>query len=155
MAEILLLVALFVVCLYYEKKKNERKEHDEWLYYCRICLLNIVSQFRDDCHKKLTEQLKEYTRIVSWRQYRDDNKVYFFSSRYQNYLEELENNYLRNVESIARERLQRFHFSSLPEYLLEEYYDQIKASCREYRDTGYAMSQHLRDLSSPVECTDK
>lgn len=155
MAEVFLMAALFAVCLYYEKKKKDRKADDEWLFYCRRCLQGITNNCRDDCHKILLNQIKKYTHIICHEQYHNDLIMYSFYSQYQNHLNDIKNNYLQNVERMAKERLRSFHFVSLPDYLLEEYYEQIKRLHNEYWDTGYALSQHLRELSSPSEYSDK
>ena len=155
MMDLFLLAALFAVCLYYEKKKNDRKADDEWLYCCRKCLLNLTKNFRDDCTEILLKQLDKYTNIICSEQYYNDLVRYSFYSQYDNYLDALKNNYLENVENMAKERLRGFHFVSLPDYLQEEYYEQVKRVHREYLYIGYALNQHLQDLSSSSKYVDK
>jgi hypothetical protein len=135
MAEIFLFVALFVVCLYYEKKKNERKEYDEWLYCCRKSLLNIENQFRDECQKLSEEHLKKYTSILYRGQYRNHDAISDFSRKFRKELEELKENYLQNE-----------YVKKLPEYLQEEYCEQIKKTYWEHYSQDSSLYWNLRNL---------
>lgn len=148
MMELFLLAALFTVCIYYEKKNNDRRSDDEWLYCCRNCLINIADQFRDDCHEILLIHLKKYTTIVHYKEYKIKDKMSDFSFSYRYKLDKLEDDYIKNIETKAKERLKYFHCSSLPEHLLEEYYKRIKSVSSKYRDINYNLFCNLQELES-------
>ena len=128
MADILLLAALFVVCLYYEKKNKDRRSDDEWLYCCRKKLINIENQFRNDCQKLSEDHLKKYTSIVYLDQYRNHDTISDFSTKYCKKLERLMEDYLQNE-----------YVKNLPEYLQEEYRDQIERTYREHRNQDFSL----------------
>ena len=135
MMELFLLAALFTVCLYYEKKNNDRRSDDEWLYCCRRTLTNIENKFRDECHKLSEKHLEKYTDILYWGRYRNHDAISDYSRMFCENLKELKENYLQNE-----------YVKKLPEYLQEEYFEQIEKTYWEHWSQDSSLYWNLRNL---------
>lgn len=142
----LLLFALFLLCFYYERKEKKRKEHEDWIYDCRQCLVRITHIFRRDCQSLAENAFVQYSAIMHNRSYKHttDHMMYYFLSEYKKSLEALEADYIENVTAKAKEIMRYYKFDSLPDFLVEEY-------TKEISDIGYAFCDFSHLMQKQIE----
>lgn len=141
----ILLFALFMLCFHYERKEKQKKEHDNWIYDCRQCLLRTVSNFCRDCQAIAEEAFTKYTNMILNNNYRrmPDYMAYSFLSNYQESLDNLKENYLENVTNKVKESMRYYTFTSIPDYLIEEYSKLISDIYYSFRDFGFLMRKQI------------
>lgn len=145
---LMLLAALFAVCLFCWHKEKERKEHESWIHDCRKCLAHISHRFLVDCQNLAEKAFTIYThRIQNNRHlYGPDSMKYFFLSDYQKSIDKLKEDYVANVTEKAKDCMPHYHFTSIPDNLLEEYISQIDRIHRTFADFHYLMWKQIQEL---------
>ena len=142
----MLLFALFLLGFYYERKKKQRKEHEEWLYFCQKRLHKIALQFRDDCMAATKEVMTQYTAFLTWKTYRFGSAT--FLSDYSKTIERLAEEYTVNYAekySKGDNRL-RCEVEDLPNYILDEYRAEVSEIAKTFRDFEHLMWENIHEL---------
>lgn len=126
MKDLMILAAIFALlalCFYYEHKEEKRKQHENWIYDCRQCLVRITNSFRRDCQAVAEDAFMKYTNILLHKSYRHmpDYITCSFLSDYQKALDNLKEDYLENVTEKVKEARLCYTFTSIPNFLIEEY----------------------------------
>lgn len=143
----LLLFALVLLCFYYERKEKKRKEHENWIYDCRQCLVRITNSFRRDCQAIAEEAFARYTNIILHDSYRHTNDYmsYLFLSDYRNTIDAIKEDYIENVTAKVKEAQQCYTFTSIPDFLFDEYCTLILYTYNTFRDFEHLMWKHIND----------
>ena len=141
------LFALFLLGLYYERKNKKRDEHEEWLYSCRQCLLRITRSFRRDCQALAEEAFAKYSNTLLQKRYcyTPDYMTYSFLSDYRKSIDALKEDYTDNVIKKFNEAMGCTTITSIPNYLIEEYYKQLSDIYYSFCDLGYLMRKQIAE----------
>lgn len=128
-------------------KKQDKKDHEGWIYNCRQCLVRITHIFRSDCQSIAEKAFVQYTTIIQNGNYKHmpDYMTYSFLSEYQKSLKALEVDYIENVTAKAKEMLRSYKFDSLPNYLVEEYTKEISDIRYAFSDFGHLMQRQISE----------
>lgn len=140
------LLALFLLCFYYDRKEKKRKEHEDWIYDCRQCLFRIANSFRRDCHAIAEDAFAKYTNILQHKSYRHmpDYMTNSFLSDYLESLDSLKEDYLGNVPDKVKETMRYYTFTSIPDFLIEEYSKLISDIYNTFWDFGHLMWMQIQ-----------
>ena len=150
MADFIACIALFALValgFYYERKEKKREEHEEWLYSCRQCLLGITHSFRRDCQAHAEEAFAKYSNTLLQKRYyyAPDYMTYSFLSDYRKSIDALKEDYTDNVIKKFNEAKGRTTITSIPNYLIEEYYKQLSDIYYSFCDFGYLMRKQISE----------
>lgn len=150
MKDFMILVAIFAIFalgFYYERKEKKRKEHEDWIYDCRQCLVRLTLIFRKDCQSLAEKAFVQYSAIMHNRSYKHtpDYMMYCFLSEYKKSLKSLEADYIENVTAKAKEMLRHYTFDSLPNFLVEEYTKEISDIRNAYSAFSYLMRKQIEE----------
>ena len=144
----LLLFVPFLLCFYYERKEKKQKEHEDWIYDCRQCLLRIARSFRWDCQSLAEEAFTKYTNTIQNKCYRymPGYMTCSFLSDYKKAIETLKEDYIENMTAKAKEIMRYYTFTSIPNFLVEEYTKEISDIYNTFRDFEYLMWKQINEL---------
>ena len=143
----LLLFALFILCFYYERKEKKRKELESWIYDCRQCLIRITNSFCRDCQAIAEESFARYTNIILHKsyQYMPAYMTNSFLSDYRKALDTLKSDYIENVTAKVKKAMPHYTFTSIPDYLIEEYKNLISNIYDTFWDFEHLMWKHIEE----------
>lgn len=152
MAKFMLPIAIFsifMLCFYYERKEKNRKEHEDWIYNCRQCLVRITHSFRQDCQTVTEKTFATYTSIMLHNSYRDmpDYMIFSFLSDYRRSIDELKEDYIENISVKANEAMEHYAFTDIPNYLVEEYNKQVLDIYNSFYDFSYLMQAQIAEAN--------
>lgn len=141
------LFALFALGFYYERKEKKRKEHENWIYDCRQCLLGITRNFRGDCQAISEEAFAKYSNTLLRKRYcyTPDYMTYSFLSDYRKSIDTLKEDYTDNVIKKLNEAMGRTTITSIPNYLIEEYCKQLSDIYYSFCDFAYLMRKQIAE----------
>lgn len=145
----LLLFALLMLCLYYERKEEKWKEHERWLYDSERTLRNISDRFERECFKETENAFEKYTwnvRVYEWHCTLEENTSLVLS-KHQHTIDNLEKHYIENLAEKYSNGYTYRKIDGLPDYLKEEYYQRIKDIASRYRHINFTMMMRIRTLS--------
>lgn len=148
----MLLFSLFLLCFYYERKEKKRDEHEQHLYFCQKRLHKMALRFRDDCMAATKQVVAQYTIILTWKSYRHGPTytVYTFLSDYQKTIDKLESEYLENyaIKYSEGDNGLRCEAEDLPNYILDEYREELSEIAKTFRDFEYLMWDQIHELKN-------
>lgn len=142
------LLAIFLLCFYYDRKEKRRKEREEWLYFCQKRLHNVALQFRDDCMAATEEAVAQYTDFLTWKTYRYGSAT--FLSDYSKTIGRLAEEYIVNYSqkySKGDNRL-RCEAEDLPNYIVDEYREEVSEIAKTFRDFEHLMWNQINELKN-------
>lgn len=144
------LFALFMLCFYYERKEKKRKEYEGWVYDCRQCLVGIANSFRRDCQALADEAFAKYTKTLLRKSYRNapGYMVCSFLSDYLGAVDNLKEIYLENVTGKVKEAMPYYTFTSIPDFLIDEYSKLISDTYDAFRDFEHLMWKHISEAKA-------
>ena len=142
----LLIFALIMLGLYYERKEKRRKEHEEWLYFCQKRLHKIAIQFRQDCMEATEQVIAQYTTVLTWKSYRYGPNSFIWE--YRDSITRLEEEYKVNyAEKYSNgDNKLRCEVEDLPNYILDEYRAEVSEIANTFRQLGYCISNQISEL---------
>lgn len=148
----LLLFALFMLGLYYERKDKKRKEYEEWIYFRRICLKNISRNFHDDCQALAEAALTQYTNKLVWRSYNHspDYMLYSFIDNYNESIKKLKSEYVDNFSAKYSNGNEKLMADALPKHIIEEYEKDIADIASTFLDLGSIMRKQIAELKEKL-----
>ena len=145
MAESILLLALMALSFYYWRKENKRKQHEDWIYHCRQCLVRTARNFRHDCQDAADIAFAQYSSHIQ-HNYRPPADMrylrYSFLESYRNSLDTLKEDYLKNMNEKVKETT-FYTFTSVPDFLFEEYSKLITDIYNTFYDFEWRMHEQL------------
>ena len=144
----MLLLVIFILCFYYDRKEKKRKEHEVWIYDCRQCLFRISRSFRRDCQSLAEEAFTKYTNTIQNKGncYTPAYMTYSFLSDYKKAIETLKEDYIENVTAKSNEIMRCYSFTSIPNFLIEEYTKEISDIYNTFCDFEYLMWNQIHEL---------
>lgn len=155
---LLIAVALFVFMGFREtKKRQDRENHEEWLYSSRKCLYSIECEFRRICEKttktyfnKYSEQLYHMFHIDEIARERQISSMFDNVEKYREEINALKEEYLNAVyaKSVERERYWKYRVNTLPKQLVDEYEINIKQIADTFLEVGDLMWSNILHIKS-------
>jgi hypothetical protein len=139
------IIAIFMLCLYYERKDKARKGRQDWICDCRQHLVRITHSFHRECQTIAETAFTRYTNIILHNSYRHmpDYMTYSFLSDYRETINNLEADYIDNLAERYADGNEKQNVYDLPDYLIGEYEKTISDIASDFCDFAYLMRKHI------------
>ena len=139
-------VLLKIQFLNIREKFAAKKEHKQWIIDCRHCLSRVARGFRCECESLAEAAFAQYSdRLAGKTPYRGPS--YYASNsfihKYKDSIDKLKDEYIAKVEDKVRERMIGYTITSVPDFLVVEYTEQITEIAKTFRNFGDLMWEQL------------
>jgi len=148
---LILFIAIFFLWYWFERKLKEKSERYQWILTEQDRFHIIAHDFENQCKKLIEQALPKHTEkiCVNRRGSLSELSLMIMFSNNRKLIDELENlknQFLREYPAKYESRYGTFYFEQYPQYILDNYHNEICQIASHYYYIAYLMRDQIAGM---------